>query len=51
MTLPGDEFVPYPEHESTRAISIQAPITAVWSWLVQMGQGHGDYTVICVCKI
>lgn len=41
MTLPGDEFVPNPVLESTRAITIQAPATAVWPWLVQMGQGRG----------
>jgi hypothetical protein len=41
MPLPGDEFVPNPKLESTRAISIQAPDTAVWPWLVQMGQGRG----------
>ena len=26
---------------STRAITIQAPVTAIWPWLVQMGQGRG----------
>jgi hypothetical protein len=41
MTLPGDEFVPHPELVSTRAITIQAPASAVWPWLVQMGQGRG----------
>ncbi|MGB5844534.1 MAG: SRPBCC family protein [Anaerolineales bacterium] len=41
MTLPGDEFVPNPVLESTRTITIQAPATAVWPWLVQMGQGRG----------
>ena len=41
MSLPGDDQVPDPELESTRAITIQAPATAVWPWLVQMGQGRG----------
>jgi hypothetical protein len=41
MTLPGDEFVPNPELESTRAITIQAPASEVWLWLAQMGQGRG----------
>ena len=41
MTLPGDEFVPSPVLVSTRAITIQAPASAVWPWLVQMGQGRG----------
>lgn len=38
---PGDEVVPYPEMQSTHAISIQAPVDAVWPWLVQLGQGRG----------
>ena len=41
MALPGDEFVPNPVLQSTRAITIQAPAAAVWPWLVQMGQGRG----------
>jgi len=41
MPLPGDEFVPDPVLESTRAITIQAPVAEVWPWLVQMGQGRG----------
>ena len=39
--LPGDDLVPNPVLESTRAITIQAPSTDVWPWLVQMGQGRG----------
>ena len=39
--LPGDEQVPDPTLESTRAITINAPATGVWPWLVQMGQGRG----------
>jgi hypothetical protein len=34
-------MVPDPRLESTRAITIQAPATAIWPWLVQMGQGRG----------
>jgi hypothetical protein len=41
MSLPGDEFVPQPVLISTRAITIQAPASTVWSWLVQIGQGRG----------
>lgn len=41
MSLPGDEQVPNPVLVSTRAITIQAPVSAVWPWLVQMGQGRG----------
>ena len=39
--LPGDEQVPDPTLESTRAITINAPTAEVWPWLVQMGQGRG----------
>lgn len=41
MTLPGDDHVPNPVLVSTRAITIQASASAVWPWLVQMGQGRG----------
>jgi len=39
--LPGDERVSDPTLQSTRAITIQAPMAEVWPWLVQMGQGRG----------
>ncbi|MFO0709207.1 MAG: hypothetical protein U0353_05175 [Sandaracinus sp.] len=39
--LPGDEIVPSPRLSYTRAISIDAPPSAVWPWLVQIGQGRG----------
>jgi hypothetical protein len=35
--LPGDEIVPAPRWQATRAITIEAPPAAVWPWLVQMG--------------
>ncbi len=35
--LPGDDQVPDPLVASTRAVSIRAPASAVWPWLVQMG--------------
>ena len=35
--LPGDELVPWPMWQATRAITIHAPRDAVWPWLVQMG--------------
>jgi hypothetical protein len=41
MSLPGDDLVPHPRLETTRAITIQAPAAEVWPWLVQMGQGRG----------
>jgi hypothetical protein len=41
MALQGDDIVPEPRMASTRAVSIQAPASDVWPWLVQMGQGRG----------
>lgn len=44
-SLPGDEMVPHPWLETTHAITIRAPTSAVWPWLVQMGYGRaGWYT-------
>jgi len=45
-TLPGDELLAHPDVVSTRAITIAAPPSAVWPWLVQMGPGErgGAYT-------
>ena len=40
-SLPGDELVPGADLRTTRAIDINAAPTAVWPWLVQMGQGRG----------
>jgi uncharacterized protein YndB with AHSA1/START domain len=36
-TLPGDDIVPGAKHASTMAVTIDAPPSAVWPWLVQMG--------------
>ena len=35
--LPGDDLVPNPRVQSTRAITIDAPPERVWPWIVQMG--------------
>ena len=44
-SLPGDELLEDPAVVSTRAITIDAPPSAVWPWLVQMGSGRaGAYT-------
>lgn len=58
LTLPGDDIVPQPwgtvpgrqvrEHgghplNATRAITIDAPASAIWPWLVQIGQGRGGF--------
>ena len=45
--LPGDELVPEPMWQATRAITISARRQHVWPWLVQMGfptQRAGWYT-------
>lgn len=39
--LPGDELLVDPDLQSTRAIWINAPPSAIWPWLVQMGPGRG----------
>src|SRR4051794_10038206 len=40
-TMPGDDLLPGQVLTSTRAITIDAPPSAVWPWLVQMGSGRG----------
>ena len=39
--LPGAELLEDADLVATRAITIQAPASAVWPWLVQMGPGRG----------
>ena len=41
--LPGDELVPGPAVQSTRAVTIEAPVGAVWPWLAQLGQDRGGF--------
>lgn len=41
--LPGDDVVPDPKHEATHAVTINAPVAAVWPWLVQIGQNKGGF--------
>ncbi|MDR0627456.1 MAG: hypothetical protein LBG11_09425 [Bifidobacteriaceae bacterium] len=41
--LPGDQLVPQPDLSATRAIGIEAPPSAVWPWLVQMGSDRGGF--------
>jgi hypothetical protein len=44
--LPGDELLERADGVATRAITIDAPASAVWPWLVQIGPAPrgGDYT-------
>jgi hypothetical protein len=39
--MPGDDLIPDPDTLATRAITIDAPPSATWPWLVQMGSGRG----------
>ena len=41
--LPGDEIVAAPRLSYTRAVTIDAPVAAVWPWLLQIGQGRGGF--------
>jgi hypothetical protein len=41
--LTGDEFVPDPQIQTTRAITIHAPVDAVWSWVAQLGYHRGGW--------
>jgi hypothetical protein len=40
---PGDDLIPEPKLNATHAITIEAPISQVWPWLVQIGQGRGGF--------
>lgn len=42
-TYPGDDLVPGARDRSTFAITIDAPPSAVWPWLVQMGTDRGGF--------
>jgi hypothetical protein len=49
-TVPGEELVPLPgdgllaaDLVATRAITIDAPPSAVWPWLAQIGQHRGGF--------
>jgi hypothetical protein len=43
LSLPGDDIVPEPTVVDTRGITIDAPPSAIWPWLVQMGYGRGGW--------
>jgi hypothetical protein len=43
MTLPGDDPALGPGASFTRAMTIDAPPSAVWPWLVQMGQDRAGF--------
>jgi hypothetical protein len=41
--LPGDELVPNPAFQTTRAITIHAGVEQVWPWLAQVGQDRAGF--------
>jgi hypothetical protein len=41
--LPGDELVGASVVQTTEAVTIDAPASSVWRWLVQMGQDRGGF--------
>jgi hypothetical protein len=43
MVLPGDALVADPAIQTTEAVYIDAPASAVWPWLLQMGQDRGGF--------
>jgi hypothetical protein len=43
LRLPGDELVPRPQWTYNHAVAIDAPPSAVWPWLIQIGAGRGGF--------
>jgi len=41
--LPGDDLAPDAKYRVDHAITIHAPASAVWPWLVQLGQDRGGF--------
>ncbi len=41
--LPGDDLIPEPMATETRGVTIDAPVSQVWPWLVQMGFGRAGW--------
>ena len=41
--MPGDELVPHPSFNTTRAITVDAPPEEVWPWLVRIGYGRAGF--------
>lgn len=42
-TMPGDEVVPSPTFNATRAVTIDATPEAIWPWLLQIGFGRAGW--------
>ena len=43
MKLPGDDLVQEAKLQATHAVTILAPPSQVWPWLIQIGQGRGGF--------
>jgi hypothetical protein len=41
--MSGDDIVQKPNFVATRAISIKAPPTEVWKWIIQIGSGRAGF--------
>jgi hypothetical protein len=41
--LPGDDLVEPHTQRTTRAVTIDAPVEAVWPWLAQIGEDRGGF--------
>jgi hypothetical protein len=41
--LPGDDFTPDANWTTTHAVTIEAPASEVWPWIVQVGQDKGGF--------
>ena len=42
MVLPGNTLVADPAIQTTEAVYVDAPVSAVWPWLLQMGHSRRD---------
>jgi hypothetical protein len=42
-TMPGDELVARPTFNATRAVTVQAPPSLIWPWIVQIGFGRAGW--------
>src|SRR5215213_8565833 len=43
--MPGDEIVARPTFNATRAVTVEAPRSTIWPWIMQIGFGRaGWYT-------
>ncbi len=43
QSFPGDDLVPRPRWQETRATTIDVPPDHLWPWIVQMGGGRGGW--------